>query len=405
MLMRKPDEQFKEIKRGTVEILLEQELRQKLEHSFKEKKPLKIKAGFDPTAPDIHIGHTVLLEKMRQFQDLGHTVIFIIGDFTGLIGDPTGRSEIRKPLTQDDVLTNAETYKNQAFKILDAKKTQIRFNSEWLGTMSPLEFARLGSMQTVARMLEREDFKKRFQNQQDISILEFYYPLLQAYDSVKLKADLEIGGTDQKFNLLMGRTMQKRMGVAEQVVITMPLLEGTDGINKMSKSLGNYIGITDEPDEMYGKIMSISDELMLKYYELLSHISADELRTLKDRIKNGKIHPMKAKEDLAREIVQRYHGKEASISSTASFQQVHKEKGLPDKLSVFELTWENSEMWLPHIMKISGLAKSTSEAQRLIRQGAVTVNDEKCDSPDKSLPRGEYILKVGKRKFLKIISN
>jgi tyrosyl-tRNA synthetase len=302
-------------------------------------------------------------------------------------------------------LTNAETYKNQAFKILDAKKTQIRFNSEWLGTMSPLEFARLGSMQTVARMLEREDFKKRFQNQQDISILEFYYPLLQAYDSVKLKADLEIGGTDQKFNLLMGRTMQKRMGVAEQVVITMPLLEGTDGINKMSKSLGNYIGITDEPDEMYGKIMSISDELMLKYYELLSHISADELRTLKDRIKNGKIHPMKAKEDLAREIVQRYHGKEASISSTASFQQVHKEKGLPDKLSVFELTWENSEMWLPHIMKISGLAKSTSEAQRLIRQGAVTVNDEKCDSPDKSLPRGEYILKVGKRKFLKIISN
>jgi tyrosyl-tRNA synthetase len=399
--MLKPDEQFKEIKRGTVEILLEEELQKKL-HTGKQ---LKVKAGFDPTAPDIHIGHTVLLEKMRQFQDLGHEVVFIIGDFTGLIGDPTGRSEIRKPLSREEISRNADTYKNQIFKILDQKKTQVRFNSDWLNKMNTIDFARLGSLQTVARMLERDDFKKRFENQQDISILEFYYPLLQAYDSVETKADIEIGGTDQKFNLLMGRTMQKRKGIEEQVVITMPLLEGTDGINKMSKSLGNYIGITDEPDEMYGKIMSISDELMLKYYELLSHISSDALRALKDGINNKEIHPMKAKEDLAREIVERYHGKEASISSTASFKKVHKDKGLPDKIPIFKLTWEGNTMWLPQILKLSGLVKSTSEAQRLIKQGAVSVNSKKWDSPDKTLPKGEYLLKVGKRRFLKIIIN
>lgn len=401
--MSKPAEQFKLIKRGTVEILLEEELLKKLERSYKIETPLKIKVGFDPTAPDIHIGHTVLLEKIRQFQELGHEIIFIIGDFTGIIGDPSGRSEIRKPLTREEVIKNAETYKKQVFKILDPGKTNIRFNSEWLGTMDIMDFVRLGSMQTVARMLEREDFKKRFESQQDISILEFYYPLLQAYDSVFLKTDIELGGTDQKFNLLMGRTMQRRMRVEEQVVITMPLLEGTDGVNKMSKSLGNYIGITDEPEDMFGKIMSISDELMLKYYELLSHLSIDELKTLKEDIKDGKVHPKKAKESLALEIVERYHGKEASNSSSALFERIHKEKGLPDEIPVFGLKWEDEEMWLPKIMKLAGLVNSSGEGIRLIKQGAVSINGKKWDDPDNALPRGEYLIKVGKRKFLKII--
>jgi len=400
--MLKPEEQFEIIKRGTVEILLEDELLRKLERSCKIKTPLKVKVGFDPTAPDIHLGHTVLLEKMRQFQNLGHEIIFIIGDFTGMIGDPSGRSEIRKPLTKDEVLRNAETYKKQVFKILDPEKTNIMFNSEWFSKMDIMDFVRLGSMQTVARMLEREDFKKRFEFQQDISILEFYYPLLQAYDSVFLKADIEIGGTDQKFNLLMGRTMQKRMGAKEQVVILMPLLEGTDGINKMSKSLGNYIGITEPPKEMFGKLMSISDELMLKYYELLSHISIEELDALKVGIKNGSVHPKRAKESLALEIVERYHGKEASMKAKEEFEHIFKDKGLPDEIP--EYIAPSDINWLPQIMKDSGLTKSTSEAIRLINQGAVSVNGRKWDDPDKKLLKGEYLLKVGKRKFLKVSS-
>ncbi len=400
--MLKPEKQFEEIKRGTVEIIPEGKLLEKLEHSYKTKTPLKVKAGFDPTVPDIHIGHTVLLEKMRQFQELGHEIIFIIGDFTGMIGDPSGISEIRKPLTRDEVLKNAETYKKQVFKILDPDKTHIRFNSEWLGTMDVMDFVRLGSMQTVARMLERDDFKKRFENQQDISILEFYYPLLQAYDSVHLKSDIEIGGTDQKFNLLMGRTMQKRMAVKEQVVVTMPLLEGTDGVHKMSKSLGNYIGITEQPKDIFGKIMSISDELMIRYYELLSHISVDELKKLQNGLKDKSVHPKKAKEDIALEIVERYHGKDASLKAKEEFEHVFKEKGLPDEIPLFKVKWEDKGMWLPQIMKDSGLSKSTSEALRVIKQGGVSINGKKWDSPDKNLPKGEYLLKVGKRKFLKI---
>lgn len=403
MQMIKPEEQLVIIKRGTVEILIEDELLKKLEHSFATNTPLKIKAGFDPTAPDIHLGHTVLLEKMRQFQELGHDVFFIIGDFTGMIGDPTGRSELRKPLSPGEVLKNAETYKQQAFKILDPQKTIIKFNSEWLGAMSVIDFARLGSLQTVARMLEREDFKKRFESQHDISILEFYYPLLQAYDSVFLKSDIELGGTDQKFNLLMGRTIQKRMGAAEQVVITMPLLEGLDGVNKMSKSLGNYIGITETPKDMFGKIMSISDELMLKYYELLSHISVDELNVLRNGIKNNSLHPMEAKKSLAVEIVERYHGGEAALKAKEEFGHIFKDKGIPDDLPVFKISWEDEGMWLPKIMKLSGLVKSTGEAIRLIKQGGVTVNSEKWEDPDKNLPAGEYLLKVGKRRFLKVI--
>jgi tyrosyl-tRNA synthetase len=402
--MLKPEEQLNIIRRGVVEILIEGELLKKLEHSCNTNTPLKIKAGFDPTAPDIHLGHTVLLEKMRQFQELGHDVFFIIGDFTGMIGDPTGRSELRKPLSREEVLKNAETYKQQAFKILEPLKTRIKFNSEWLGAMNVIDFARLGSMQTVARMLEREDFKKRFESRHDISILEFYYPLLQAYDSVFLKADIELGGTDQKFNLLMGRTIQKRMGAEEQVVITMPLLEGLDGVNKMSKSLGNYIGITETPKDMFGKIMSISDELMLRYYELLSHISIDELNDLKKGIKDNSVHPMEAKKSLASEIVERYHGREAAIKAREEFENIFKDKGLPDDMPVFKLNEGDTEIWLPKVMKLSGLVKSTGEAIRLIKQGGVSVNNEKWDDPDKNLPAGEYLLKVGKRRFLKIIT-
>ncbi|MEK6528248.1 MAG: tyrosine--tRNA ligase, partial [Nitrospirota bacterium] len=399
--MLKPEEQLKIIKRGTVEILLEKELLKKLEESYSTKTPLKVKAGFDPTAPDIHLGHTVLLEKMRQFQDLGHEVIFIIGDFTGMIGDPTGRSEIRKPLTEEEVMKNAETYKKQAFKILDPEKTAVKFNSKWLEKMTPAEFIRLLAKLTVARMLEREDFKQRFTNRSPIGIHEFIYPLLQGYDSVELKADVEIGGTDQKFNLLMGRELQQEYGQPQQALVIMPLLEGTDGVKKMSKSLGNYIGITEPPKDMFGKIMSISDELMIRYYELLSHISIDELNALKKGIKDGSVHPKKAKEALALEIVERYRGRDASLNAKEEFERMFKNKGLPDDIPFFRLQWKEKEIWLPQIMKDSGLVKSTSEAIRLIKQGGVSVDGKRWDDPDKKLPEGEYLLKAGKRKFLK----
>jgi tyrosyl-tRNA synthetase len=358
--------------------------------------------GFDPTAPDIHLGHTVLLEKMRQFQDLGHEVILIIGDLTGMIGDPTGRSEIRKPLTKDDVLQNAETYTQQAFKILDQDRTQVRFNSEWLEKMTAMEIIRLQAKQTVARMLEREDFKQRFKNQNPIGIHEFIYPLLQGHDSVVLEADVEIGGTDQRFNLLMGRELQQDAAQEQQVVVIMPLLEGTDGVKKMSKSLGNYIGISEEPKDIFGKIMSITDELMLRYYELLSHISLEELNALKEGLKSGTVHPMDAKKSLASEIVERYHSREAAAHAREEFENVFRKKGLPDDIPVFRLDGEE-EVWLPAIMKEAGLAKSTGEAMRLIKQGGVSVNGEKWDSPDKNLPAGEHLLKVGKRRFLKIV--
>ena len=400
--MLKPEKQLDIIKRGSVEIIIEAEFLKKLEKSYSENRPLKIKAGFDPTAPDIHLGHTVLLEKMRQFQELGHDIVFLIGDFTGMIGDPTGRSETRKPLTKEEVLKNAETYKKQVFRILDPEKTQVKFNSEWLMQMSVMDFIRLGAMQTVARMLEREDFKKRYENQQDITVLEFYYPLFQAYDSVHLKSDVELGGTDQKFNILMGRTLQRKMGVEEQSVILMPLLEGLDGVHKMSKSLGNYIGISDSPKEMYGKIMSINDELMLRYYELLSHISLEELRTLTEEIGKGTTHPKKAKENLAIEIVKRYWSNEEAIKVKEEFEHIFKQKGLPDEIPVMYLEWEEDEMWIPKIMKLSGLTPSTGEAMRLIRQGGVAINDSKHTDPDEKLKKGNYLFKVGKRKFLRI---
>ncbi len=400
--MLEPEKQVEIIKRGAVEVIVEDELLKKLKNSYNENRPLRIKTGFDPTAPDIHLGHTVLLEKMRQFQDMGHEVIFLIGDFTGMIGDPTGRSETRKPLTREDVLRNAETYKRQVFKILDPDKTKVMFNSEWFSKMDIMDFVRLGSMQTVARMLEREDFKKRFENHQDISILEFYYPLFQAYDSVYLKADFELGGTDQKFNILMGRTMQRKMGLEEQTVVLMPLLEGLDGVNKMSKSLGNYIGIDEPPKDMYGKLMSINDELMIRYYELLSRISIDEFKALKEGIKNGTIHPKKAKEELALEIVERYWGKEEALKAKEEFEQIFRKKGLPDDIPEVYIMWDEESMWVPKIMKLAGLTPSTSEAIRLLKQGGVMINESKYTDTEGKLVKGEYLFKAGKRKFVKV---
>ncbi|MBF0542254.1 MAG: tyrosine--tRNA ligase [Nitrospirae bacterium] len=390
------------IKRGVSEIINEDDLRNKLFNSIKNKIPLKIKAGFDPTAPDIHIGHTVLLEKMRQFQELGHQVIFLIGDFTGMIGDPSGKNALRKPLSKEEVLQNAQSYKEQIFKILDPIKTTVVFNSEWLGTMSGMEIVKLGAMYTVARMLERDDFDKRFKNGNEISLLEFYYPLFQGYDSVHLKADIELGGTDQRFNLLMGRTLQKKHSMSEQVVIMMPILEGLDGVNKMSKSLGNYIGINESSDEMYGKIMSITDELMIRYYELLSHISAEDFQILKDGLKDQTIHPKKAKEELAREIVGRYHGQDLADKAGERFNSLFRAKEVPEDMPVCNLI-VGEKNWLPQIMKDANLVNSTGEAIRLIKQGGVSLDGEKVMDVDISLTFGERILKVGKRIYLRII--
>jgi tyrosyl-tRNA synthetase len=417
ILMLLPEKQMEIIKRGALEIIGERDLLQKLERSTKGERPLKVKAGFDPTAPDIHLGHTVLLEKMRQFQDLGHEVTFLIGDFTGMIGDPTGKSETRKTLTRDEVLKNAETYKTQVFKILDPEKTLIRFNSAWLEKMSAMEVAQLGAFETVARMLEREDFKKRFKNNQPISILEFYYPLFQAYDSVALNADVELGGTDQKFNLLMGRAMQKAKGMEEQVVIMMPLLVGLDGVNKMSKSLRNYVGINEPAFEfvhgelagMFKKIMSIPDELIERYYELVSRISIEDMNSLKDELSSKQKDPRDAKKDLAMELATRYHGPEEARRARNEYEAIIEKKKTPGTLEgtlpelIILLSGGSRGNWLPQIMKDTGLANSMSEAIRLMKQGGVKVNDLVVSDSDTRLQQGEHIVKVGKRRFYKVI--
>jgi tyrosyl-tRNA synthetase len=407
--MLNPEKQLEIIKRGAVEIITEDELLRKLKKSFEEKMPLKIKAGFDPTAPDIHLGHTVLLEKMRQFQKLGHEVIFLIGDFTGIIGDPSGRSEIREPLTREEVIENARTYREQIFKILDHKKTKVVFNSEWMSSLTSEDMIRLASKYTMARMLEREDFKQRWITQNPISIHEFLYPLIQGYDSVVLKADVELGGTDQKFNLIVGRELQREYGQEPQCLVLMPLLEGIDGVKKMSKSLDNYIGITEPPKEMFGKIMSISDELMLRYYELLSHIPLEEMNAMKEGLQKDRVHPKHAKENLALEIVERYWGKEAASRAKEEFEYVFKEKGLPEKIPEYSfvkssVNLQDNKTWLPQIMKDTGLTKSTSEAIRLIKQGGVKINKNTVTDPDTILnEKGEYIIKVGKRRFYRVI--
>jgi tyrosyl-tRNA synthetase len=396
-------EQLAIIKRGAVEILIEKELQEKLEKSTSSGAPLKIKAGFDPTAPDLHLGHTVLLHKMRQFQQLGHEIFFLIGDFTGMIGDPTGKSETRKPLTREDVLKNAETYKEQVFKILDPEKTRVVFNSEWLTALNASDMIGLASKYTMARMMEREDFSNRFANQLPISIHEFLYPLIQGYDSVALKADVELGGTDQKFNLLVGRELQREWGQVPQTVITMPLLEGLDGVNKMSKSLGNYIGINEPADEIFGKIMSVSDDLMIRYYELLSDMPLNELERLRSGVKSGSIHPMEAKKQLGREMVSRYHGAPAAAQAEENFVRRFRDNQTPDNMPDVVLAADEGNALLCKVLAQSDLVKSNSEGRRAIQQGGVKVNGEKVSDENLEIAcSGEYIIQVGKRRFAKV---
>lgn len=388
-----------EIKRGCEEILLEEELIAKL----KEGKPLKIKAGFDPTAPDLHLGHTVLINKLRTFQQLGHDVIFLIGDFTGMIGDPTGKNVTRKPLTREDVLANAQTYKEQVFKILDPAKTRVAFNSEWMEKLGAAGMIKLAARQTVARMLERDDFKKRYANNQSIAIHEFLYPLVQGWDSVALEADIEMGGTDQRFNLLMGRELQKDEGQRPQTIIMVPLLEGLDGVQKMSKSLGNYIGITDTPSEMFGKVMSISDELMWRYYDLLSFRPIADIAALKQQAADGR-NPRDIKIELAKEIIARFHDQSAADAAEQDFIQRFQKNALPDDIPELTLTLSSDSIQIANLLKEAGLVESTSEALRMIKQGAVKLDGEtKVEDSKMEFAKGScHIFQVGKRKFAKV---
>ncbi|MFV1998413.1 MAG: tyrosine--tRNA ligase [Acidiferrobacterales bacterium] len=389
---------LKEIGRGADEILLEKDLIERLESG----KTLRIKAGFDPTAPDLHIGHTVLINKMRQFQDLGHEVIFLIGDFTGMIGDPTGKNATRPALTRDDVIENARTYEQQIFKILDPEKTLVMFNSSWMGEMNAADLVALAARHTVARMLERDDFNKRYKSGQPIAIHEFLYPLIQGYDSVAIKADVELGGTDQKFNMLVGRELQKDYGQKPQVVITVPILEGLDGVNKMSKSLGNYIGINEAPQEQFGKIMSISDELMWRYFELLSFRPVGEIEGLKKQITDG-ANPRDMKFLLAEEIVTRFHSEADATRARQTFIARFQKGAMPDDMPELELGLESGQRTLPQILKAAGLAKSTSEAARLIKQGGVRIDGEKVADGTLEIESGTtHIYQVGKRKFARI---
>lgn len=400
------EKQLSVIERGTAEIIPEDALRQKVIKSVATGKPLTVKLGLDPSAPDIHIGHTVVLQKLRQFQELGHQVQLIIGDFTGRIGDPTGKSETRKQLTEEQVKHNAETYKEQITKILDPSKMKVYFNSEWLSPMNFADVVNLAAKVTVARMLERDDFTKRYQGGQPISIHEFFYPLMQGMDSVALESDIEIGGTDQKFNLLMGRTLQKEYGKASQVAITLPIIEGLDGVQKMSKSLGNYIGIDEEPNEIFGKSMSVPDELMLKYYELTTDISNEDLATLKAGLADGSVHPRDAKMNLAQNYVRMFHNEEAGVAAKNHFVTVFQQRALPDDIQevvVDESLLENGQIGLIKLVMTLGFATSTSEARRSIQQGALKINEQKHDDVNASIELSDGdIVQVGKRKFAKI---
>lgn len=386
-----------ELKRGVEDIYSEADLIEKL----KENRPLRIKLGADPTAPDIHLGHTVVLNKLRQFQNLGHEVMFLIGDFTATVGDPSGKNSTRPPLSREDVLKNAETYKEQIYKILDPQKTKIVFNSDWLGELGTVGMIRLASNYTVARMLERDDFKKRFANQQSIAIHEFIYPLLQGYDSVHLQADVELGGTDQTFNLLVGRELQKSNGQKPQVAMTLPLLVGLDGEKKMSKSLGNYIGVTEAPNEMFGKIMSISDELMWDWYNLLSFRPLAEIAQLKADVANGK-NPRDVKILLAKEIIARFHNEAAADAAEQEFINRFQKGAMPDEMP--EFTFEG-EMGLATLLKEAGLVPSTSEAIRAAQQGGVKINGEKVDDVKRNAEKGTFVYQVGKRKFARVTLN
>jgi tyrosyl-tRNA synthetase len=383
-----------ELKRGTEEVLLEKDLETRLASG----KVLRIKAGFDPTAPDLHLGHTVLINKMRQFQQLGHEVVFLIGDFTGMIGDPTGKNTTRPPLTRDDVIENARTYEQQIFKILDPEKTLVMFNSSWMGEMNADGLVKLAARHTVARMLERDDFDKRYKSGQPIAIHEFLYPLVQGYDSVAIKADVELGGTDQKFNMLVGRELQKDFGQAPQVVMTVPILEGLDGVNKMSKSLGNYIGINEAAGEQFGKLMSISDDLMWRYFELLSFRPLAEIAALKNKVAEG-ANPRDIKFELAGEIVGRFHGDKAAAEAQAEFVNRFQKGGLQEK----ELATGGSPIPLTAALKQAGLTASTSEARRMIGQGAVRIDGERVEDVDLALkPGASHVIQVGKRRVARV---
>jgi len=400
-------EEIRIIKRGTEEIISEEELIKKIEKSRKEKRPLRVKQGFDPNAPDIHLGHTVGLRKMRQFQDLGHDIYFLIGDFTGMIGDPSGKSVTRKQLTEKEVKKNAETYKKQVFKVLNPEKTKVVFNSHWLGKLSFSEVLKVCSKYTVARMLERDDFSNRYKEGKPIGIHEFLYPLMQGYDSVAMQADIELGGTDQKFNLLVGRDIQREYNQEPQVIITLPLLEGTDGVEKMSKSLNNYIGINESPQEMYGKVMSVPDNLMIRYFELVTDVPLNEIGEIKIGLENNNLHPRDVKKRLAREIVTLYHGQSAAITAEEEFEKVFKDKLFPEEIKELILKKDDlkeGNIWLIKLIVLSGVVDSKNEARRLVEQGGVRINGEKISDPnfDFTVKEGT-ILKIGKLNFVKLV--
>lgn len=386
------------IRRGAEEVLLQEELEKKLARG----KPLRIKAGFDPTAPDLHLGHTVLINKLRQFQELGHEVLFLIGDFTGMIGDPTGKSQTRPPLTPEEVLQNAQSYREQVFKILDPNRTQVRFNSEWMNELGAAGVIRLAARYTVARMLERDDFSKRYSDGQPIAVHEFLYPLVQGWDSVALKADVEVGGTDQKFNLLVGRRLQEQEGMEPQVVLTMPILEGLDGVQKMSKSLGNYIGITDPPDDMFGKLMSISDNLMWRYYELLSFRPMTDLEQLRREARDGR-NPRDIKFELGAELVTRFHSSSQADAARRKFVERFQKGAVPEEMPEVVLDSQEGGVAIANALKVAGMVGSTSEGIRMIKQGAVRMDGEKLLDPRLVLPTGiEVVCQVGKRRFARL---
>ncbi len=396
----KVNEQMQLIRRGVAEIIPEEELKQKLYRSIKENRPLRVKLGLDPTAPDIHLGHTVVLNKLRQFQDLGHEVHLIIGDFTGRIGDPSGKSETRKQLTEEEVQVNAATYQEQIFKVLDRDKTIIHFNSEWLMPLNLVDVLNLTGKYTVARMLERDDFEKRYKEGLPIGIHEFLYPLMQGYDSVALKADVEMGGTDQKFNLLVGRNLLKEYGMEPQIALTMPILEGTDGIQKMSKSLGNYIGVNEDPNEMFGKTMSIPDELITRYFELVTMVAQDEIDNMQKAMQEGTANPRDIKMRLAREIIAIYHSQEEAQKAQERFQLVFSQRDIPEDIP--EVTVKEKELWLPKFLHEQGMVDSTSDGRRMLKQGAVKINGEKYEE-ENIKTENAMVVQVGKRKFIRLL--
>lgn len=395
------EEQFRVLREGLEDLIAEEEFKARLASSIKKNKPLRVKYGADPSAPDLHLGHTVPLRKLRQFQEFGHLVVFIIGDFTAQIGDPTERTETRRRLSADEVLRNAKTYQKQVFKILDKNKTELRYNSEWLSAMTSADFLNLMGQYTVARLLERDDFKKRYESNRPISLVEFMYPLLQGYDSVKIESDVEIGGTDQKFNLLVGRELQKTWNQKPQVVMTLPLIEGTDGVQKMSKSLGNHIGILEEPREMFGKVMSIPDTLIERYGRYVSGYDAKEVQKKSEALKSGSLHPREAKAQLAESIVALYHSPKDAAEARAEFDRIFKSKGLPDEVPVVKLA--GKKMDLVSLLKEANLVASKGEGRRLIEQGAVKINQRRAEDPQEQIDLSdEVLIQCGKRRFAKV---